>query len=135
MIQRSIHVLAVQDLEAARIERDRTQYLLSLTTIKAPFPGRVVERLAQPGDYVTVGEECENWFRNPAGQADLCDLVLFAQYHAFIGKPEIKHLPPVSKLPAFAKLGMSSMAPAEIVEFMRESRAEYDAIAAHLDAI
>ncbi len=53
----SQRAMAVQELEAARIERDRTQYLLSLTTIQAPFPGRVVERLAQPGDYVTVGEQ------------------------------------------------------------------------------
>ena len=53
----SQRAMAEQDLEAARIELDRTRYSLSLTTIKAPFAGRVVERLAQPGDYVTVGEQ------------------------------------------------------------------------------
>ena len=53
----SQRAMAEQDLEAARIERDRTRYLLGLTILKAPFSGRLVERLAQPGDYVTVGEQ------------------------------------------------------------------------------
>ncbi len=86
-------------------------------------------------EFVTVGEECEDWFRNPADAPDLCDLVLIAQYHAFIGTPEQAKLPPISTLPAFAKLGMGDFDVKQIVEFLKRSRNEIDAIATHLSAI
>lgn len=79
-------------------------------------------------ELVTVGEESEDWFRNPGDQADLCDLVLIAQYHSFIGTPEMKRLPPISKLPAFAKLGLTLDKPADIMAFMKESKTEVDII-------
>jgi HD-like signal output (HDOD) protein len=86
-------------------------------------------------EFVTVGEECEDWFRNPGDQPDLCDLVLIAQYHAFIGTPEMKRLPPVQTLPAFAKLGMDDLGVEQIVEFLKRSRTEIEAIEAHLGTI
>lgn len=79
-------------------------------------------------EMVTVGEESEDWFRNPGDEADLCDLVMIAQYHSFIGTPEMKRLPPIRSLPAFAKLGLSTDNPAEIMAFMKESKAEIDII-------
>ncbi|MDH5353661.1 MAG: HDOD domain-containing protein [Gammaproteobacteria bacterium] len=75
-------------------------------------------------DLITVGEESENWFRNPQNEADLCDLILIAQYHSFIGSDEMSKLPPVFKLPAFAKLGLKMEEPAHIMEFVNESKAE-----------
>lgn len=86
-------------------------------------------------EFVTAGEECEDWFRNPGDQPDLCDLVLIAQYHALIGTPEAKQLPPVHTLPAFAKLGMADLGVEQIVEFLKRSRTEIEAIQAHLGAI
>ncbi len=86
-------------------------------------------------EFVTVGEECEDWFRNPEDAPDLCDLVLIAQYHALIGTPEMKQLPPVQSLPAFAKLGMGALDMDQILEFLNQSRTEIEAIEAQLSAI
>lgn len=86
-------------------------------------------------EFVTVGEECEDWFRNPADEPDLCDLVLIAQYHAFIGTPEQRRLPPILTLPAFAKLGMGDFDVQQIIEFLKRSRNEIEAIEAHLAVI
>ncbi len=47
---------AVQNLEAARVAREQTLFRLSRTTVRAPFAGRVVERLQQPGGYTAVGQ-------------------------------------------------------------------------------
>lgn len=44
-----------QQLVQARVARDRTQYNLDRTSITAPFSGRVVERLVEPGEYASVG--------------------------------------------------------------------------------
>ncbi len=46
-----------QDLIQARVALERTQYNLSRTEIRAPFPGRVVERLVQVGEYPSPGTE------------------------------------------------------------------------------
>ena len=46
-----------EDLQAAQIERDRSAYELSKTTIKAPFDALVVSRERQAGEYVSTGTE------------------------------------------------------------------------------
>lgn len=47
--------MAEQDLEVARVDRDQTLYQISRSKVTAPFTGRIVERLAQAGEYVSVG--------------------------------------------------------------------------------
>lgn len=44
-------------------------------------------------------------------------------------------LPPVSTLPAYSKLGMGDLGVEQILEFLKRSRTEIEAIEAHLDAI
>jgi len=46
---------AEQELVAAQVARELTQFQLSRTRVGAPFTGKVVERLQQPGGYVGVG--------------------------------------------------------------------------------
>ena len=61
--------------------------------------------------------------------------MLIAQYHAYIGTPEMKRLPPAPTLPAFAKLGMGDLDVKKIIDFLKRSRAEIEAIETHLGAI
>ncbi len=51
------HAMAKQELEQARAARDRTRHLINRTVIRAPFPGHVVERLRQLGEFVSAGTE------------------------------------------------------------------------------
>ncbi len=51
------HAMAQQELEQARAARDRTQHLIGRAVIRAPFPGHVVERMRQLGEYVSAGSE------------------------------------------------------------------------------
>ena len=103
--------------------------------LRSQITGMLLKQWNFGSEFVTVGEECEDWFRNPGDQPDLCDLVLIAQYHAFIGTPEMKQLPPVHTLPAFAKLGMADLGVEQIMDFLKRSRTEIEAIEAHLGAI
>jgi len=48
---------AREQLEESRASLDRTRYRLDHTAIRAPYPGRVVERHRSPGAHVSVGEE------------------------------------------------------------------------------
>jgi RND family efflux transporter MFP subunit len=51
------HAMAKQELEQARAARDRSRHLVSRAVIRAPFPGHVVERLRQLGEFVSAGTE------------------------------------------------------------------------------
>lgn len=46
-----------QEIADARAAHDRAKGDVERTTIKAPFPGHVVQRLANKGEYVTIGTE------------------------------------------------------------------------------
>ncbi len=46
---------AEQNLAAARIQREQIAYRIERTNVRTPFPGRVVERLVQTGEFVNPG--------------------------------------------------------------------------------
>ncbi len=46
-----------QDIEDARARVERAEGDLALTRIRAPFPGMVVERLANAGEYLNIGAD------------------------------------------------------------------------------
>ncbi len=48
---------ARQELIQAQVGKEQTEYRLERTRVRAPFSGRVVERLQQPGGYISVGGE------------------------------------------------------------------------------
>jgi HD-like signal output (HDOD) protein len=78
-------------------------------------------------ELVTVGEESRSWFRNNAVSADLCDLVLIARYHSYLGTEQADQLPLLSKLTDFGS--------ADSLEFMKESQDEVAAIEQMLGTI
>ena len=48
---------ARQSLVQAQVGKEQTEYRLERSRVRAPFSGRVVERLQQPGGYIGVGGE------------------------------------------------------------------------------
>jgi RND family efflux transporter MFP subunit len=48
--------MAEQELEQARVARDRARLELARTAIRAPFAGQVAERLRMTGEFVAAGE-------------------------------------------------------------------------------
>ena len=115
--------------------RDPDQLLAAVQTLRAQVTGMLLQEWNFSQDLVDVGLECDDWFRNPADQPDLCDLVLIARYHSLIGTPEQASLPPLAVLPAFAKLGMGNLGIDEIIEFLGKSRDKIKSIEAHLGSL
>ncbi|MEJ2455347.1 MAG: HDOD domain-containing protein, partial [Candidatus Thiodiazotropha sp.] len=62
-------------------------------------------------DLILVAEEAENWLRVHEGKADYADLVIIAQLHTFIGKPEMAHLPTLDQVPALKKFDIGELTP------------------------
>jgi HD-like signal output (HDOD) protein len=116
--------------------RDNPEKLLeAVKSMRPQITGMLLEQWNFGPEFVSVGEESEEWFRNPADKPDLCDLVLIAQYHAMIGTPQQRSLPPIAALPAFAKLGMGNLAIEQIIEFIKKSRDKIKLIESHLGSL
>ncbi len=49
--------MAQQEMEQARVARDQAALRLERASVRAPFAGRVVERLRSPGEFISVGGE------------------------------------------------------------------------------
>ncbi|MGH8249454.1 MAG: efflux RND transporter periplasmic adaptor subunit [Steroidobacteraceae bacterium] len=49
--------MARHELEQSRATRDNTRHLIERAVIRAPFPGHVVERIRQLGEFVSAGTE------------------------------------------------------------------------------
>lgn len=48
--------MAEQELEQARVARDRARLELARSTVRAPFAGQVAERLRSTGEFVAIGD-------------------------------------------------------------------------------
>ena len=69
-------------------------------------------------DLILVAEECGDWSRDNQLTADLCDLVLVANYLAMMQSDRNHTLPPIGSIPAMAKLAIT---PAESINAIKES--------------
>lgn len=72
-------------------------------------------------DLILVAEEAENWLRTHEGKADYADLVILAQLHTFIGKPEMSGLPTLDQVPALKKFDMWELTPMLSLKILEKS--------------
>lgn len=77
---------------------------------------------------VVVGLDREAWLRDRQPAPELADLILVARYHTYIGQPGFKALPPLSDMPAFAKLDLGALGPEQGLLFLKEAKAELEAL-------
>lgn len=88
-------------------------------TLRPVITGMLMNKWNFTEDTKIAAEECEEWFRNPTDEADLCDVILVAQYHSYIGTDAMKGLPPITSIPAMKKLGLN---PKESIALMKSSK-------------
>jgi HD-like signal output (HDOD) protein len=93
----------------------------AILTLRQEFTSLLLRRWKFSEDIVLAAEGCEDWFRNPRDELDLCDIVLAANYHTCLGTNRASSLPPISTIPAMQKF---KMAPAESVELIKRSHVE-----------
>lgn len=68
----------------------------------------------------------ENWMRDSDNPADLTDLILIARYHTYLHSGSHKTLPKLWDLPAFKRLGLEDVDPAEGIAFLKEAEQEIE---------
>ena len=67
---------------------------------------------------IEVAEECGDWSRDHDGPADLCDLVLVANYYGMLHADDNHVLPKAGAIPAIARLGVS---PEDSIDAIRQA--------------
>jgi hypothetical protein len=65
-----------------------------------------------------VAEECGDWSRDHEGPADLCDLVLAANYYGMMQADVDHSLPKATDIPAIEKLGVT---PEDSIDAIKEA--------------
>jgi HD-like signal output (HDOD) protein len=95
-----------------------------LDTIKGEVGALVLEEWGFPDELVEVARGCEDWLRCPTNKVDLCDLVLVATLHAYIGKRRKPAPPRLDQVPAMTKLSAGKLTPDLTVQLLSEARRE-----------
>ncbi len=92
----------------------------------APNLGAVIlKRWNFNEDLVAVAQHASDWTREHDGPADYCDLVQVAQLHSYLGKHR-EGVPPIDKVPAFAKVSQGKLTPEASKEILDEARQQID---------
>lgn len=77
-----------------------------------------------PEELITVARDAGLWWRDPAPEPELADLVLIAEYVSFMHTPRFSELPPLVRLPAFRKATGDKLGPDELMAVMEEAEQE-----------
>lgn len=82
-----------------------------MSAMRGAIGSAILRRWGFIDDMILVAQEAENWLRTHEGKADYADLVIIAQLHTYIGKPEMPHLPTLDQIPALKKFDIGELTP------------------------
>ncbi|HEY3697808.1 MAG TPA: HDOD domain-containing protein [Spongiibacteraceae bacterium] len=90
--------------------------------LKGEVGAMVLENWQFPEDIVEAARGCEDWTRCPTTRADLCDLVLVATLHSYIGKRKQPPPPRMDQVPAYQKLALGKLTPELTLQILVEAK-------------
>lgn len=90
--------------------------------LKGEVGAMVLENWQFPEEIVEVARGCEDWSRCPTTRADLCDLVLVATLHSYIGKRKQPPPPRMDQVPAYQKLALGKLTPEMTLQILVEAK-------------
>lgn len=96
----------------------------AIAELRGQIGAMLLRQWKMPSDLVGVTLDSENWMRDPDKNADLCDIVMVAQMHSFIGTPRMHSCPRIDTVPAFGKLALGRLTPKLSIEILERSKAE-----------
>ncbi|MBI2380879.1 MAG: HDOD domain-containing protein [Gammaproteobacteria bacterium] len=89
-----------------------------------PVGGLLLKHWQFDEDMLKVVASREDWMRDPGPKAELADLVLLARLHAYVGTPAMRGCPRINAVPAYAKLNLGELSPAESLQILEAARQE-----------
>jgi HD-like signal output (HDOD) protein len=89
----------------------------TIAHLKAHVSGRILTKWGLSGQLIECGRHADHWGRDHEGSVDLCDLVIVAGLHAYIGRRKV---PRIDQVPAFQKLHKADLLdPDRALDFLK----------------
>jgi len=105
-----IGVLVIDDrlLEHSHLMLDHLEVNHAIQVMRPEISSLLLRKWNFADELITVAEECGDWSRDAGARADLCDLVLAANYYSMMQGDSNRSLPGVDSIPAMRKLGITA---------------------------
>ncbi len=115
-----IGVLVIDDrlLEHHHLKLDHLEIDHAIQVMRPEISSLLLRKWDFDNELIRVAEECGDWSRKRLEAADLCDLVLVANYYALLHSDTNHTLPRAEAVPAIDKLGVT---PQQAIAALRES--------------
>jgi len=115
-----IGVLVIDDrlMEHHHLMLDHLEIDHAIQAMRPEISSLLLRKWKFDDELILVAEECGDWSRDPGLAADLCDLVLVANYFAMMQSDRNHTLPTISLIPAMAKLAIT---PEESIQAIKEA--------------
>ena len=115
-----VGVLIIDDqlLEHYHLMLDHIEIDHAIQAMRPEISSLLLRKWNLDDDLITVAEECGDWSRDKSLTADLCDLVLVANYFSLMKSDRNHSLPRVEDIPAMRKFEIS---PEEIIDTIKNS--------------
>ena len=104
-----IGVLVIDDrlLEHHHLKLDHLEIDHAIQVMRPEISSLLLRKWDYDNELIQVAEECGDWSRDHEGPADLCDLILVANYYALLHSDTNRTLPGAHAVPAIEKLRVS----------------------------
>ena len=92
-----------------------------ITLLRGVTGEAILKAWGFPDDMAIAAAEAEDWTRDHAPEPDICDLLLIAQLHSYVGTQEMRQHPCMIDIPCFAKLQLGDLNPQRSLKILDEA--------------
>ncbi len=108
------------------LAHDAIQIQRAEEVLRGELGAMILKKWHFSDDFILAAREAEHWSRNPAPEADYCDLVIIAQLHSFVGTPRMAELPHMGELPCFQKLDLGELTPRLSLKILEKAKTQLE---------
>lgn len=110
--------------EKFRSEHQNSEELeVALPIIQGPVGQYLLAKWEFSDEYLDLPLIAEQWnYSSGTDRLDLADIVQLATWHSYLGTPRMADLPPISELPAYAKLKDATLTPEQSLKVLYDAK-------------
>lgn len=108
------------------ILKDGQRLQLIVDSLKGEIGVMVLEHWSFGEEMIAVARHCGDWQRESNPGPDLCDLVIMATLHSYIGARRQPTPPVIDSVPAFDKLSLGQLTPRKTLQILDEAKEQIE---------
>ena len=94
----------------------------AIEVVQGPVGHHLLSKWGFPDEYVELPLIAGDWLHESGGRLNLGDIVRLALWHSYIGTEKMADLPPITVVPAYAKLGDASLTPESSLQLLHDAK-------------